>query len=195
MSTAPKRNANETYPVKPGDWVVSKFDPAKVAKVKSVYRIDAEGFAEKCFVDLVLYSRSGNVIGRASPALNGPRKFEPAMEYDDWVRIDNPRFPIEIVAVPDPKKPGTSTMIYATRGIRLPDRKWVKPERKPKLPMAFVAPDVDAPKSDFAPEMEAAARRMAAQELRDSHKQGDLERLLKRADELEREADILCPRK
>jgi len=190
MSATPERTVKETYPVKPGDWVVSKFDLAKVAKVKSVYRLDVEGFTGKCLVDLVLYSRSGEVVGRESPSMGGPKKFEPAMDYCDWERIDDPGFPIELRAVPDAKRLGTSTLMFATRGNRLPDREWVKPERKLRAPRSVEK----HPETDFDPELEAAARRMAAQELRDAHRKGSIDLLIKRAEELEREAETICPR-
>jgi hypothetical protein len=178
------KNAETTFPVKPGDWVVDRSDAGKVAMVKGVYR-DTE-----VLVDLALYDRDGKLIGRASPAIGGPRNFEPAMTYGNWERIDDPRFPIGLRWIPSEKDPNVSVAIHATKGKRLPDREWVKPKRRLRLPAAVVRRG-----TDYDPVLEASARRMAAQELRSFHKAGNPDLLVKRAEELEREADAISPRR
>lgn len=187
MPLSANQNATvQTLPAKPGDWVVAKHDLGRVAKVKDVYR-DEHGVA----VDLVLYARSGDVIGRESPAMGGPRTFEPSLNYEDWERIDDPKFPIELRWIPDKEDPTRNVAAYATRGKRLPDLEWTRPVRKSKTVRAR------KPSTDFNPEMEAAARRMAAQELRDMFRSkiGSPDALVKRAEELERGADSIAPRK
>lgn len=44
--------------------------------------------------DLVLYSPSGSRLGRRSPAVGGPRGFEPWVPVGNWRKIEKPQFPI-----------------------------------------------------------------------------------------------------
>lgn len=87
---------SEPLPFKPGDWVASRGDHDRIARVRSVYRLDGE-----VCLDLVMYSPKGDRIGRESPALGGPRTFEPCCASDHWDRISDPRFPIPMMWVPD----------------------------------------------------------------------------------------------
>lgn len=71
----------------PGQWVVDTSDFGRVAKVKDVY------IGEPC-LDLVLYARDGERLGRVSPPEGGPRNFEPACDAEHWRPIRKPAFPL-----------------------------------------------------------------------------------------------------
>lgn len=45
-------------------------------------------------LDIVIYDRQGNRIGRSSPAMGGPRGFEPCCNPDTWAVIEAPHFPL-----------------------------------------------------------------------------------------------------
>jgi hypothetical protein len=172
---------DEVYPVKPGDWVEHKYIDGRLAKVKDVY-IDSEGTC----VDLVLYDRKGVKVGRESPACGGPRTYEPACDYANWKRIEEPRFPIEIKWVPDGK--GRVAAGYSTGAKVLPDRQWVRPRRKPKPlpPMSISTGNLDE-------RAEAAKMRFAAQNLRDAARKYGFMKLVDDAKKLEDEAERLFP--
>ena len=162
-----------TFPVKPGDWVADRNDPGRVAKVRSVHR-----FGSEVVVDLVLFARSGIRIGRESPALGGPKTFEPACSYEFWRRIEEPSFPIRLMWVP--QKDGSYRSMYTHDGRNLEDRKWAGPSKK-RAPMGKNL-DLDA---------ETAALRRAAQELRDATRNPDVAEMRKRAEVLEEQAAAL----
>lgn len=108
-------------PFKPGDWVADAN--VNVARVKDVYNLNGEAL-----LDLVMFSRDGERLGRVSPAMGGPRGFEPAMNGDDWKRINKPIFPIQIKWVPS-DTPGRVVARYFA-GDRLPPLDWTpKPRR------------------------------------------------------------------
>jgi hypothetical protein len=80
---------------KVGSWVASlglDGDHPQVAKVRDAYR-DSEGAG---LLDLVLYGQDGTKLGRTSPAMGGPRGFEPCCCADWWVEIEAP--PFELMA-------------------------------------------------------------------------------------------------
>ncbi len=114
----------ETWPVKPGDWVVSDGD--EIAMVKSVH------WDNEVLVDLYIYSRDGNKVGRTSPIEGGPRTFEPACAYRFWRRIEAPRFPIAMVWIDNGN--GRRSAGYDF-GPTLPPREWKRPKRR-----RFLAP-------------------------------------------------------
>lgn len=73
-----------------GGWVAEAnacygmgFAP-RLAKIRDIY---PDGH-----LDLVLYSYTGERIGRESPALGGPTHFEPYCCPDNWEPIDKPQF-------------------------------------------------------------------------------------------------------
>lgn len=109
----------DIFPYKPGDWVADKSD--NIAKVKDVYESEGE-----ILLDLYIYDREGNKLGRISPVMGGPKKYEPACSSEGWERIKEPNFPIALkwVTEPDGKR---SARYYA--GERLPALQW---QRKPK---------------------------------------------------------------
>lgn len=165
--------APEVFSVKPGDWVVSRCDTGRVAKVRQVYR-----YHDTVYVDLTLISRSGEKIGRESPPMGGPRTFEPACPYADWQRIEAPEFPIMLKWVPGPDS--TKHAAYHHDGKVLADREWTRPIRK--------GLGGSGRAGNFDPEMEAAALRRAAQELRDAARAQQGTSLMDRAARLERQA-------
>lgn len=77
-------------PFAPRDWVASRGDHQRVARVKGVH---AEG--GRIFLDLVLYAHDGCLIGRASHSKGGPRSYEPWCPSANWERISRPDFPLK----------------------------------------------------------------------------------------------------
>ncbi len=75
----------------PGDWVVRR-DWNQLAKVKDFN--PATGNWEAT-LDLVFYARDGERLGRVSPAMGGPRGFEPCCGASEWALIKAPAFPLE----------------------------------------------------------------------------------------------------
>jgi hypothetical protein len=159
----------ETFPVRPGDWLVS--DGERVAQVKRVYRDEGQ-----VLVDLFLYDHNGKRVGRVSPAFNGPRTFEPACSLDGWQRIRKPEFPIGPKGLPS--EDGSRLVFKLWAGERLPFIKWRPPQRK-----------VKTASSDYNPELEKHGRIMAAQILRDVARNHDSpQQLIVEAERLENEA-------
>jgi hypothetical protein len=72
-----------------GDWVT---DGHQLARVRYVGRTPADNT-----FDLVMYSiPNGDRLGRVSPAMGGPRHFEPCCDTKGWRRC-KPSFPIRLV--------------------------------------------------------------------------------------------------
>lgn len=73
--------------LQPGDWVCRNDDDhyPQIAQVKDVHTRTAT-------LDLVFYSATGDRIGRTSPAMGGPRGFEPCCAPENWGRIEAPNF-------------------------------------------------------------------------------------------------------
>lgn len=166
---------NEHFPVKPGDWVTAKHTDDQFAKVKDVYAGNNE-----VLVDLVIYDCEGTKVGRMTPHEGGPRSFEPACSLDNWQRIKKPTFPIPIVWVP--REDGRQVLAREPQK-HLSDRIWEDKRKR----SGYKAPK----KSDLDPEAEAAARRLAAQELRDIARKHGVAEAVTRAEELEKEAEAL----
>ncbi len=112
----------DSYPFKPGDWVVNSAE--RVARVNKVWDMDDE-----VFLDLVMYNQEGDKMGRESPVCGGPRGYEPACPADDWERIEKPEFPITPKWV-DNGKGGSQLRLHA--GKRLPPLEWSPPKRRAK---------------------------------------------------------------
>ncbi len=79
--------------IEKGMWVADG-DPLghwlpRVAKVADVYDLFDERLA-----DIVYYSPTGHRVGRISPALGGPANFEPAVDTEHMVPIEEPEWPI-----------------------------------------------------------------------------------------------------
>lgn len=107
-------------PFRPRDWV-DRGD-GHVAQVKRVYRNQGE-----VLLDLVIYDRSGERVGRESPAMGGPRTFEPCCPAEHYQRITKPRFPLVPRWVPNGD--GSATM-RVVGGNPLPPANWTPPRRK-----------------------------------------------------------------
>lgn len=84
---------DEPAPFQAGDWVAEAPETGRpdIAKVKDLYRDD---IAKEWVADLVLYAPSGNRLGRRSPAMGGPRGFEPCVPVGGWRKIEKPQFPV-----------------------------------------------------------------------------------------------------
>ncbi len=123
LSDGSEEKYPDGLPFKPKDWVSSNLDQ-DIAQVKAVHFSDGE-----VLLDLVLYDTIGNKIGRESPAMGGPRTFEPCCSADDWERIEEPAFPLSPKWVKG--SDGKTTMRYWAGG-RLPPANWKKKPRKPE---------------------------------------------------------------
>lgn len=71
-----------------GDWIFDGCDSFGKAK-SDIYEV-----CGRMHVDVVLYARSGERIGRMSPPMGGPRHFEPACSAEDWTVVKKPKFPL-----------------------------------------------------------------------------------------------------
>ena len=74
---------------KPGAWVAQLVNDRnaypQIAKVRQAY-------PEHDALDLVMYSASGEKLGRLSPHMGGPKGFEPFCGAQLWVEIEEPPF-------------------------------------------------------------------------------------------------------
>ena len=173
-------------PVLKGDWIETKNEPLRIGRVRDSYwdtSAPREGDV-KCFVDVTLYGYGGERIGRESPVLGGPRTYEPYLDYSEWKRVEKPAFPVEMRWMPSEN--GGSVARYATLADDLGDRTTAPRPRKAKVPSVRRRPV--PPNSDFDPELEVRARRMAAQELRDLNGSVRNPELVDKAEALEAEA-------
>jgi len=74
--------------MKNNDWVArlgADTNMPQIAKVKYIY-------PDGDVADLIFYSHTGEKLGRVSPAMGGPKGFEPACGLDTWVVIKEPKF-------------------------------------------------------------------------------------------------------
>jgi len=74
--------------MKKGDWVFDGCDAFGKVKNKPY---DSRGITH---VDITIFDRSGNELGRTSPAMGGPQTFEPACTASEWTVIKTPEFPL-----------------------------------------------------------------------------------------------------
>lgn len=163
MSTEP------VLPIVQGDWVarIEHTRYAAIGRVRQSYW-DREPGGAVC-MDVVLYDTAGVDIGRTSPAMGGPKTFEPAVEFGEWwQRIEKPNFPLisKLVGLPSQGHPGKVTLVetlYHATGLK-PKPARTKPRKQSRdYPRAKVV----VVKSTNGAEIEAAALRRSAQELRD----------------------------
>lgn len=72
-----------------GAWVAdfALADRPRIGRIK-----DAYGTAGDLLLDVVIYSKDGERLGRVSPACGGPRGFEPACPAEVWTLIEAPDF-------------------------------------------------------------------------------------------------------
>lgn len=79
-------------PVEEKDWVIERdVQHPQLGRVKERYWDSA---CSQWVMDVVLYSPDGQRLGRTSPAMGGPRSFEPAVPFEYWQRIEKPVFPL-----------------------------------------------------------------------------------------------------
>jgi hypothetical protein len=123
------------FPYRPRDWV---FDGRRVAKVKSVWEDRGE-----VLLDLVFYDYAGNVVGRESDPMGGPRTFEPACSAEHWQRITEPSFPIALRWV----QAGEKRVAQFVAGDPLPPAQWKKPKRRARF--AKFVPDDRLPPAQW----------------------------------------------
>lgn len=122
----------ETFPTKPGDWVAAIGNHSRLGIVKAVY----EGEPGEVLMDLRLVNhKTGDIIGRESPAMGGPRSFEPACSFEGWERIDPPSFPLPLSSIPT-SSGGFYLDYYA--GPALPHLSW-KPRARRGTGKLFMA--------------------------------------------------------
>jgi hypothetical protein len=187
----------EPLPIVQGDWVATKGHHAsiQIGRVKQSWR-ESDG---KVYMNVVIYAPSGEDVGRVSPACGGPKRFEPSLTFDDyWQRIERPRFPLrrKDMGVPS-EKPGWVTLVSTyyhddgDGGLRpkAVRTKAAQAERRlsPRSRPHHSHPGEPTNKG----EMDIAALRRSAQEMRDLSKNLSPEGekiLLDRATELEAEA-------
>lgn len=74
-----------------GSWVFNGND--QIGVVLNTY-MDCIEPSEGLLLDIALYDRDGELIGRESPAMGGPKGFEPACTAIHWQEIKKPRFPL-----------------------------------------------------------------------------------------------------
>lgn len=111
-------------PFKPKDWVAEEGTHARIGQVKDVYRV-----GDEVLLDLIMFELSGVKLGRTSPAIGGPRTFEPACSAEGWERISEPAFPIPLKWVPTEN--GEVVARYVA-GTRLPPASYVRRHKSGK---------------------------------------------------------------
>jgi hypothetical protein len=187
----------EPLPIVQGDWVATKGHHAsiQIGRVKQSWR-EADG---KVYMNVVIYAPSGEDVGRVSPACGGPKRFEPSLTFDDyWQRIERPRFPLrrKDMGVPS-EKPGWVTLVSTyyhddgDGGLR-PKAVRTRPRKQsgdyPRDRVRIIRIPAEPTNKG---EMDVAALRRSAQELRDLSKnlsEEGAQILLDRARELDAEA-------
>jgi len=173
--------SDDDLPVAKGDWVESRENTPRVGRVRDSYWGVDDG-NRVCLIDVVLFDHSGDKIGRTSPAMGGTRTCEPAVNYSDWMRIVKPEFPVVLSWVDDGS--GGRVAGYVTNAPRLPDR---LPGTGKKSTSRSSRPRRGTD-TDYDPEIEVRARRMAAQQLRDINRASSAPALVEKAEKLESEA-------
>jgi hypothetical protein len=84
-------------PNSPGQWVVDNSDSDRpmIGLIKNVYVSVLPWESDVLLVDIVIYHRHGEKIGRESPPCGGPISYEPACRADNWVVVEKPDFPLK----------------------------------------------------------------------------------------------------
>ncbi|UTC29718.1 hypothetical protein BAJUN_00880 [Bajunvirus bajun] len=191
--------AKPVLPIAQGDWVAENRDglgQLRVGRVKYAWFDKGE-----ILMNVVLFSMDGDKVGRDSPAMGGPRTFEPCVPFDErWTRIEPPDFPLiaEPVQRPVPDKPGTVVLDYSYRGAS----GWKpKPARtravkqsgdRARTPRRYTIVEVEKPSNGL--DLEIAGLRRSAQEMRDLARTVAPDAraaMIERADALDKEAATL----
>lgn len=77
--------------MKKGSWVFNGND--QIGIVLNTYMDHSEP-SDGLLLDIALYNRKGEFVGRESPTENGPGGFEPACPAKYWSEIKKPDFPL-----------------------------------------------------------------------------------------------------
>ena len=97
--------------MKRGAWVCNfDGDSPQFGRVVGVFK-DSLGN----YINVELYDNDGTFVGRRSPALGGPTRFEPALDPNRWVEIKPPEFPLEVVQIEDPTRLRFGTLPHFER--------------------------------------------------------------------------------
>jgi hypothetical protein len=181
---------NEIFPLARGDYIIRKYDN-QIARVRSIWWDEYE--KEFC-MNLSIFSKDGNDVGRLSPVCGGPANFEPAITFSTefYERIDNPSFPISIVLkwVDDGKGNRVAQEVASVNTL---------PFRQHKRRAKVRAKPGPAPiKGNFDPLMEATALRIAAETVRDMSRNTPTpeiaDSLRAKAKEMDDRAETISPR-
>lgn len=75
---------------KNGDWVMQRGVTHRpiIGKVREVWEDDT--------IDIVVYSHTGEKLGRVSPPEGGPTSYEPSVTASNYQLIREPAFPIKL---------------------------------------------------------------------------------------------------
>lgn len=177
-------------PYSKGDWLETTGDSQlQIARVREAYWARNSDGEVKLYGDLWLYNYNGDRIGRDSPAMGGPRTYEPFCDLSEYQRIAEPEFPIGLHAHDTSET--SYTFRYMTKAKVLGPRK----PRKKAVP-ARVVSKVVVVESDngFDPQAEARALKIAAENLRDTARALPAEAralVIEKAEGLERQAAAL----
>lgn len=120
------------FPFRPRDWVMDQS--GRVATVKEIREYDGE-----ILFDLVMYDHGGDKLGRVSPALGGPRTFEPMCSIEGWERVAAPTFPMVPKWVNQPD--GTRRAMYWSKP--LPPANWKRPKARTGKLSAGLIKDIE----------------------------------------------------
>lgn len=89
QSSKSSESALPAHMLAPGTWATNG---SRLGKIKEAYAPD--GSSPSGAYDVVIYDRDGKRVGRDSPALGGPKQFEPCCSADLWRGIKAPKFPL-----------------------------------------------------------------------------------------------------
>lgn len=177
-------------PYSKGDWLETTGDrQLRIARVREAYwSRDSDGEV-KLYGDLWLYNYNGDRTGRDSPAMGGPRTYEPFCDLSEYQRIAEPEFPIGLYAHDTSET--NYTFRYMTKAKVLGPRK----PRKKAAPVKAIAKVVVVESDNgFDPQAEARALKIAAENLRDTARALPVEAralVIEKAEGLERQAAAL----
>lgn len=188
-------------PIIQGDWVSELADTPNplFGRVRSSYINDGE-----ILMDVIIYDLAGHRVGRVSPPEGGPTRFEPAIPWDAkrWTRIEKPKFPCDPIFGwrANPEKEGVLLAGYSVFSDDPGGGGFIKKAIRTtnvrlKELSTFSLRRITSPSSNGA-EIEAAALRRAAQELRDTIRSSNIPNdvmatIRQRAEALEIEAKAL----
>jgi hypothetical protein len=177
-------------PYSKGDWLETTGDAhLQIAQVRKAYWYRNSSGEVKLYADLWIYNYNGDRIGRESPALDGPRTYEPHCDLEEFQRIQEPEFPIGLHRYDTSET--SYTYRYQTKAKVLGPR---KPRKKTKVHQPIAKVVIVESTNNFDPQAEARALRIAAENLRDAARSLSTEArapVIEKAENLERQAAAL----